>query len=439
MQLRIDRQAGTPLHRQIERQIVSLIEAGDLRAGNNLPPTRGLAKRLGVNRSTVCTAYDALVAEGYVESRVGRGTRVLEPRTKQLASSPNLARSDWSQFFSSPPPNRESMSAITSPEASNGSSVDFRGLIPDQRFFPIDRLRRCIDTVLRQDGERLLQYGSTLGYQPFVDVLVQRLRLSGTAVQAENILVVNGAQQGLDLFCRALLEPGDAVIVENPTYGNLLPLLNVHRAEVLPVAMKPDGLDLDALESLLEQRRAKFLYTMPHFQNPTGITSTAQHRERLLSIAARYGLAILEDGFEEDLRWDGGEVLPLRGMGTAAHVCSLGTFSKGLCPGLRIGWLVGDHELIERLAHLKRNTDYHTSEVLQAALAEFCRRGEYDQHLRKLRRTYRERMRAAGISLQKHLPASVRWTLPVGGYSVWLQLPVGVNEEEAVSRLRKYH
>jgi DNA-binding transcriptional MocR family regulator len=124
-------------------------------------------------------------------------------------------------------------------------------------------------------------------------------------------------------------------------------------------------------------------------------------------------------------------------MNSPAHICSLGTFSKGLCPGLRIGWLVGDRELIERLAHLKRNTDYHTSEVLQAALAEFCQRGEYDQHLRKLRRTYRERMRAAGTLLQQHMPPSVRWSLPVGGYSIWLQLPSGVNEEEAISRLRR--
>ena len=437
VQLRIDRHAEAPLHRQIERQIVSLIEAGDLRAGSNLPPTRGLAKRLGVNRSTVCTAYDALVAGGYVESRVGRGTQVLELRAQAFAPPLHPPRTDWSQFFNSPQPHHESIHSITSPEVPNGSSVDFRGLIPDQRLFPIDRLRRCIDTVLRQDGEHLLQYGSTRGYQPFVDVLVQRLRLSGTPVAPENILVVNGAQQGLDLFCRALLEPGDAVIVENPTYGNLLPLLRVHQAEVIPVPMTPDGLDLDELEAVLEQRRAKILYTMPHFQNPTGITSTPQHRQRLLEIAARHGIAVLEDGFEEDLRWDGGEVLPLRGMSTPAHICSLGTFSKGLCPGLRIGWLVGDRELIERLTHLKRNTDYHTSEVLQAALAEFCRRGEYDQHLRKLRRTYRERMRSAGKSLQDHMPSSVKWSLPVGGYSIWLQLPAGVSEEEAVSRLRR--
>jgi len=211
LQLRIDRHAEAPLHRQIETQIVSLIEAGDLRAGSNLPPTRGLAKRLGVNRSTVCTAYDALVAGGYVESRVGRGTQVLGSRARAHATATHALRTDWSQFFNSPQPHRESIRDITSAESTNGSSVDLRGLHPDQRLFPIDRLRRCIDTVLRQDGERLLQYGSTRGYQPFVDILVQRLRLSGTPVDADNILVVNGAQQGLDLFSTAKVEATDAL------------------------------------------------------------------------------------------------------------------------------------------------------------------------------------------------------------------------------------
>jgi DNA-binding GntR family transcriptional regulator len=146
VQLRINRQAEAPLHRQIERQIVSLIESGDLRAGSNLPPTRGLAKRLGVNRSTVCTAYDALVASGYVESRVGRGTQVLGSHLRPPAASPLATRTDWSQFFNGQQPHRDSIR--TSPETTNGSSVDLRGLIPDQRLFPIDRLRRCIDTVL---------------------------------------------------------------------------------------------------------------------------------------------------------------------------------------------------------------------------------------------------------------------------------------------------
>jgi GntR family transcriptional regulator/MocR family aminotransferase len=433
VQLHIDRRAPEPLHRQIEAQIVSLIESGDLTEGSPLPPTRGLAKRLGVNRSTVCCAYDALAAAGYVESHVGRGTSVLPHHPASAPTQRPASRPDWTAFFAGSPPPRHD-GATLSPAATDTDAIDLSGLVPDQRLFPIDRLRRCLDVVLRRDGERLLQYGSARGYEPFLDVLAQRLRLGGSLVDADNLLVVNGAQQGLDLFCRAVLDPGDAVIVENPTYGNLIPLLHLHRAEILPVSMTSDGIDLDELDALLSQRRAKFLYTMPHFQNPTGITATPRNRQRLLQITAAHGVAILEDGFEEDLRWDGGEVMPLRGMHHPGHVCSLGTFSKGLCPGLRIGWLVGDQDLIARLAHLKRNTDYHTSEVLQAALAEFCRRGEYDHHLRRLRRTYRNRMRAAGEALRRHMPPGVRWTLPVGGYSLWLQFPAGISEEEVVTR-----
>jgi DNA-binding transcriptional MocR family regulator len=248
-------------------------------------------------------------------------------------------------------------------------------------------------------------------------------------------LIVNGAQQGLDLFCRALIDPGDAVAVESPTYGNLLPVLRLHRAEPVPVPMTPVGIDLERLEAVLQARRIKFLYTMPHFQNPTGITTTLTHRRALLEVAARHRLTVLEDGYEEDLRWDGGEMLPLRALDASGRVGYLGTFSKGLVPGFRIGWLVVHRELLAHLAYLKRTTDYHTSLVLQAALAEFCRRGDYDAHLRRLRRVYRERMAAATRAFEKHLPASVRWRVPQGGYCLWVELPAGISADELHARL----
>jgi DNA-binding transcriptional MocR family regulator len=194
------------------------------------------------------------------------------------------------------------------------------------------------------------------------------------------------------------------------------------------------GLDLERLDSVLRRRRVKFIYTMPHFQNPTGVTTSLAHRRRLLDLAEQYDVALLEDGFEEDLRWDGGEVLPLRALDSSGRVCYVGTFSKGLCPGFRIGWLVADSELIAHLAHLKRTTDYHSSTLLQAALAEFCRRGEYDKHLRRLRRIYRARMARAAEALASSMPAGVSWHDPEGGYCIWLELPPGITDDELVSR-----
>jgi GntR family transcriptional regulator/MocR family aminotransferase len=199
--------------------------------------------------------------------------------------------------------------------------------------------------------------------------------------------------------------------------------------------MTPDGLDLEVLAQVLATRRVKFLYTMPHFQNPTGITSTPAHRKRLLSLAARHALTILEDGYEEDLRWDGGEMLPLRALDTTGRVCYLGTFSKGLVPGFRVGWLVAHRDLVSYLAAMKRNTDYHTSLVLQAALAEFCRRGDYDAHLRRLRRTYRARMQNAQRAFAAHMPEGVRWRVPQGGYCLWVELPERVDFDELDARL----
>lgn len=438
MQLHLDRGSGLALHRQIETQIRGLIESGVLDAGSRLPPTRELAQTLGVNRATVTTAYDALVASGLVEATVGRGTEVLgrgaAPRpgvTVVPGSAP-----DWASVLASNIERRSAFADAFMPQDRTRGRLDFTSLVPDEQFFPVDRLRKCLDEVMRRDGASLLQYGPPAGYEPFRALLAHRMRLVGMQVDASDVLVVNGAQQGLDLFCRALLDPGDAVAVESPTYGNLLPVLRLHRAEGIPVPMTPEGVDLDALAQVLATRRVKFLYTMPHFQNPTGITSTPLHRKRLLELAARHALTILEDGYEEDLRWDGGEMLPLRALDTTGRVCYLGTFSKGLVPGFRVGWLVAHRDLLGYLAALKRNTDYHTSLVLQAALAEFCRRGDYDAHLRRLRRTYRTRMQAAQRAFETHLPATARWRVPQGGYCLWVELPDRVDFDELDARLR---
>lgn len=437
MQLLLDRQEPTPLHRQIAAQIRSLIDAGDLAVGVRLPATRGLAQRLGVNRATVCTAYDTLVASGYVEAHVGQGTRVVHRgRGAQRTGAQRAdAGPEWAGLLAE---GVEALSphdeAPSEPEPRQSGRIDFTGVIPDERFFPVSSLRRSLDTVLRRDGEHVLQYGSTHGYAPFRDAIAQRMRLAGNDVQADEILIVNGAQQGLELVCRALLDPGDAVVVESPTYSNLLALLRLYRADVVSVPITAGGLDLDELERALARRRVKFLYTMPHFQNPTGVTTTLQHRKRLLEVAARHAVPVLEDGFEEELRWDGGEVLSLRALDPHGRVCYVGTFSKGLCPGFRIGWLVADAELCSRLAQLKRTTDFHSSVLLQAGLAEFIRRGDYDRHLRRLRRVYRERMARTAAALERQMPAGTRWRVPAGGYCVWLELPEGVSDEELVAR-----
>lgn len=441
LSIHLDRDSPEPLHRQVESALRARIESAALPVGSRLQPSRVLARSLGVSRATVTTAYDALAAAGYVEPRVGHGTEVVrrtppENPSRPLAELPAAGRLDWSgllaEVLQDPAMGTDRRS---SPPERTAGRLDFASLVPDESLFPVDDLRRCLDVVLRREGETLLQYGSPEGWEPFRELMAERLRRAGMHLGADDILIVNGAQQGLDLVCRALLDPGDAVAVEAPTYANLLPVLRLHRAEILGIPMTSAGLDLERLESVLRARRVKFLYTMPHFQNPTGITTTLAHRQGLLEIATRHGILVLEDGFEEDLRWDGGDTPALRALDASGRVCYLGTFSKGLVPGFRIGWLVAERYLLGKLAQLKRTTDYHTSLVLQAALAEFCRRGEYDAHLRRLRRTYRVRMAAASAAFARHMPAGVRWRVPRGGYCLWVEMSAGISVDELLARL----
>jgi 2-aminoadipate transaminase len=443
LQVVVDRHSRQPLHAQIEAQFKARIESGAMPVGSRLPPSRVLARTLGVNRATVTAAYDALAAAGLVAPCVGRGTEVVR-RHFLAASDPAPVEPlaggqiDWEHLFAEvllDGPVGPERSA--SPPERIAGRLDFASLVPDESLFPVDALRRALDVVLRREGEKLLQYGSPAGWEPFRELLAERLQDAGMTVGPGDILVVNGAQQGLDLICRALLDPGDAVAVEAPTYANLLPVLRLHRAEIFGVPMTGAGLDLDRLEAILRVRRVKFLYTMPHFQNPTGITTSLAHRQRLLDITGRHGVIVIEDGFEEDLGWDGSETPALRALDASGRVCYLGTFSKGLVPGFRIGWLVAERSLRAKLVHLKRTTDYHTSLVLQAALAEFCRRGDYDAHLRRLRRAYRARMTAASAAFATHMPPGVRWRVPRGGFCLWVELPAGVSVDELLARLAR--
>ncbi len=425
--LKLDEQSRKPKYAQILEQLRNNIESRVLRPGDELPSTRKLSRSLGLHRSTVATAYQELWALGFIEMRPGVPPRVRE--RMQIATPTNLRQRgviNWSRV-----PSRganavwQAHCALES-DAQNGSegdSINFRSLDMDARLFPVEQLRSSINRAIKKHGAVLLGYGDRAGFLPLRECIADRLQSHGICVTADELLITNGSQHGIDLVLRMVAAPGRTIAVESPTYHYLLPLIRLFGLSALEVPLLDDGMDLDVLSETLRRKQPTLVYTMPSFQNPTGIRTSQAHRERLLSLCAAHRVPILEDGFEEEMTYFGPVVLPVKSMDKHRLVIYCGTFSKVLFPGVRIGWIAADKACIERLAAIRRFSDIFPSMTLQAAMQEFCVTGYYDLHIAKMHRVYRRRMQVAIEALRRYIsPEWAHWTDPAGGFLIWLEL-----------------
>ncbi|MEJ2078816.1 MAG: PLP-dependent aminotransferase family protein [Acidobacteriota bacterium] len=432
---RPDRSDPTPLYQQICAHVVSLVEQGTLISGDRLPPTRILAETLGVHRSTVVRAYDEVRALGYLESRAGSYStvrlRTRSPATR-VPSSAAMSIVDWDGLADPAvlqlgrQPRRE----LTSP-ARTRVLIDFERLAADPALAPSDELRRCIKNVLLRTGGAALDYAEAAGWRPLREVIALRMRVHGVSVGADEVVITGGAQQALDMVLRFLCRRGDAVILEAPSYGMLHSLLRLHGVVPVEIPMRDDGLDLGLLERALASG-PRLVYTMPNFQNPTGITTNQAHRERLLSLCEKHRVPILEDGFEEEMKFFGQAVLPIKSMDAQGIVLYVGTFSKVVFPGLRIGWVVAPRRVAEHLAAIQEASCLGGNTLAQAAAARFCTGGQFELYLRRTHRIYRRRMQDLLQNLRVHLGRDARWTRPGGGYLLWLTLPSSSEDEATI-------
>jgi len=443
MMLAIDRKGPQPLYRQVIDGVRALIDAGTLEAGRALPSSRRLASQLCVDRTTITQAYAELQALGYVRSQPGSYTFVQRrggPGTNAAIAGHVIdwrdrarPEAEWAcRTYQSHPAEAPARSSL-GPEAVSLAQLD-----PDPRLFPLGQIHRTFSQALGGHSAEPFEYGSHQGYPPLRDHLARRMRLHGIAATAEDILVTNGAQQALDLLIRVFGRPGRSVVVEAPTYALIIPLLRLNGAAAAAVPMRDDGMDLDRLEKVLEKGNAAFVYTMPNFQNPTGITTGHDHRARLLSLCASRRVPIVEDGFEEDMKYYGKVDLPIKSMDEGNVVIYVGTFSKALFPGLRVGWIAADRECIRRLTAVKRYTDLTSNHLAQVFMHRFCEEGHYDKHLRRLHRAYRKRLDLTLRTMKATFPDSVKWTEPPGGYTLWVKMPKRLSRAELEAFLAPY-
>jgi DNA-binding transcriptional MocR family regulator len=444
--LKIDGASNVPAYRQICDRIVALVDEGALRPGDRLPPTRALGASIGLHRSTVVRAYDELRALGYLESRGGSYSTVRRRQRPPSTRRDPTARKDdslidWSAVTR---PSIRALHTHTAMEpiksATPGDVIDLDRLSADPTLAPDDDLRRCIKSVLVRIGGAALDYTDAAGWRPLREVIAARMCNHGVAVSSDEILITGGAQQALDLVLRYLTRAGDRVVVEAPTYGMDHALLKLHEVDPIELPLLDDGMDLDRLQRVLQRgrRRPKFVFTMPNFHNPTGITTDQQHRERLMALCEKHRVPLVEDGVEEEMKYFGQAVLPIKSMDSKGIVLYVGTFSKVVFPGQRIGWIAAPSEAIVRMTDIKHASCIAGNTLAQAAAALFCNSGEFESYLRRIHRVYRRRMQALLQGLERHMPDGVTWTRPSGGYTAWVTLKdIEMTESELLERIMR--
>jgi 2-aminoadipate transaminase len=337
--------------------------------------------------------------------------------------------------------------------------ISFAGGLPAPELFPVEAFEAASSRVLRQHGSKALQYSTTEGYLPLRELIVEKMGRYGIEASVDNVLITSGSQQALDLIGKLLINSGDLILTERPSYLGALQAWRAYQAEFSTVPIDDDGLRVDMLEEAL-CGGPKFMYVLPNFQNPGGVTLSYERRLALVDIADRYGVPIIEDDPYGELRFEGEHLPPLVVLDAdklngrqynfqngpnsyfKGNVIYMSTFSKTLAPGLRLGWIVAPASVIQHCVMVKQGMDLHTSSFIQMVAYEVAKDGFLTEHVRQIRDVYRERRDIMLAAMSEHFPPGVRWTKPQGGLFLWVTLPEELDStavlEEAINHKVAY-
>ncbi len=434
--LALDPRKDEPLYRQIFDQVVARIEARAFPPGFRLPPTRSLARELATHRNTVVRAYADLEAAGFVSSTVGRGTFVEATnrtargdgkRAKRTGAPSEGAPIGWNALVS-----RAGKSEVLARAERYPRKVDRRDVVnlarmqPSADLLPDELVRRCLSRALTEIGSAAMTYAPPEGVPRLREQIAIELSARGVPTVADDVTVTSGSQQALDLVARALIEPGDGVIVEATTYSGAIDVFTLAGARLVTVPSDAEGPELAALERVARSG-VKALYVMPNGHNPTGRTMSTERRRALVAWSRASGIPIIEDDYGAGLELDDGTPPHLRALdGDVIHTS---TFSKRLVPALRVGYVVAPVGLRSTLRSMKRVIDLGTSPIIQHALAEFMERGYLRAHMTRVVAEYRRRREALCDALDRSLPSGVEFERPKHGVVLWVRLPRGVDPD----------
>ena len=432
MTLDLDHEAAEdagPTFLRIARAVAADIRRGRLKAGDALPGSRTLATSLGVHRNTVLAAYRELTAEGWISCEEARGTFVsktipdVTPRRFSTAAAVAQSIAPRAGFELGPP--RVAPLPPPAPLPTRGpnallGALSLGGGIPDVRLVPTAELARAMRSILKRRPLEVLSYGEPAGPSALRRALAEMVSATrGVAARPENVVVVRGSQMGIDLVARTLVSPGDVIVVEALGYRPAWEALRAAGARLVPVPVDRAGLDVAALAKICATMRVRGVYVTPHHQFPTTVTLAPARRLELLEVAREQRIFVLEDDYDHEFHYEGRPVQPLASADVHGVVVYLGTLSKVLAPGLRIGFLVVPEPLAERLGNARRIIDRQGDFLLEGAVADLLDEGEIQRHIRRARRVYRERREHLASLLESRFSGALSFHVPHGGTAIW--------------------
>ncbi|MCQ4922681.1 PLP-dependent aminotransferase family protein [Tissierella carlieri] len=405
----LNKDIDTPLYIQLYENFKVLIEENQLEK-EKLPSIRSLAKSLGVNNVTVVSAYKLLEKEGYVYSIKGSGTYI-----KKLPISddmPYLEEGDMELMVSGILPVSK-------------DSINFASMSPTPDLFPIEEFKQALVEVLDRDGGQAFLYPEIIGYEPLRESISKFLVENyGTKVDKDQILITSGGQQGLDIISKTLINHGDCILVENPTYSGALSAFKSRGAKIIGIPMNEDGIDIDLLKSYVKRYSPKFLYMMTNYQSPTTYSYSDDKKKELLFLSKEHEFYIIEDDFLTDLSFDDNDKKStLKSMDKHNQIIFIKSFSKIFMPGVRIGFITLPNKLFKEIIKAKHTTDVSSSGYLQRAFDLYLRKGYWKSHIEKIKRVYSEKYNIMTRELDKLNNYGISYVKPNGGLSIWLKLP----------------
>ena len=416
---------------QVYNYLKNVIENGMLPNESKLPSTREMGIMLKVSRTTVIKVYELLQDKGLVYTVQGKGTFVSKVPLKKS----NEWNIDWVRNCTSYAKKAESLDIMKHGEQYKKGMISFKSIAPDEKLFDLEEVKRAFLNRISIEGEKLLNYGYAKGYELLIDFMMKYMKNKGVNIKNKDILITNGFTEGFDIVLSAIAEKGDKIICENPTHNTAIKLMKLHELDIIGININSEGIDLKQLKSKLQSNKIRAAYIIPSYHNPTGMVMPYEKREGLYNILRKENIPIIEDGFNEELQHLGGHISPMSAIcGEENSVIYIGSLSKILFPGLRIGWVFADKRFIEILESIKRSKNIHTSFLDQGILYEYMESGVFERYVKKVRSIYREKYKYCKTLVEKYIPH--KEIMGDGGLYLFIKLD-NINSKELLQRCYK--
>lgn len=422
---------GEAAYIQIYNYIKEVIENGMLPQGSKLPSTREMSSMINVSRNTIMKVYELLEDNRLVYTEKGKGTFVC----KININKNNDWNIEWLDRINDYAKTAEELDIMKHEQLYKKGMISFKSIAPDESLFDVEELKRAFLNRITLEGEKILNYGYAKGYKPLIDFLMNYMKEKGVNIKGKSILITNGFTEGFDILLSSLTNKGDKILCENPTHNTSIKLMKLQGLDIVGVRINEDGIDLEDLSQKLKDNQVKLAYIIPSYHNPTGMVMSFEKREQLYNTLKKYKVPIIEDGFNEELQHLGAHMAPIAAIsGEENSVIYIGSLSKILFPGMRIGWIFGDEKLIDTLESVKRSRNIHTSFLDQAILYEYMKSGSFEKYVKKVRNIYREKYELAKRLCEAYIPH--KYILGDGGLYLFIKL-MDINARELLDRCIK--